>query len=184
MKKFTVKANKNIKRGRKPIKAAKRMSDVFDGYEPWSGAKDTAAALDRFDKWDALEAFIDETYYNEEIGEGLIGETELNDLLWFEPEYIAEAVGLYYDVETDEWSDEPFEDEDEDGDVFESTSIRASNVRPLTSYEKKKCIEQIAYDYGVSKKQATQLYNEYTDERRRDILDGGKSQAKRSFYED
>lgn len=109
-----VSASTRVSRRRKPIKAAKLISDAFDGYTPWSGAKDTAEALDRYDKWDALANFIDEVYYNEDIGEGVIDETKLNDLLWFEPGYVAEAVGLYYDEETGEWSDEPFDEDSEE----------------------------------------------------------------------
>lgn len=103
-------------KGKRPIKAAKVYTDGFGSYTPWSGATQTWSILEQFDKLDELEAYIDEVYYNEEIGEGVINETELNDLLWFEPETVYEAVGLYYNEETDEVSDEPFEDEDYEED--------------------------------------------------------------------
>ena len=55
-------------------------------------------------------------FYDESRGEGVIGETELNDLLWFEPEHIYEYVGLYYNPDTDEVSDEPFDEDDDEYD--------------------------------------------------------------------
>ena len=101
----------------KKVTAAKVYSDGFSNYTPWSGAVDTWNNLEQYDKLDALEAFIDDAYYNSELGEGVINETELNDLLWFEPETVYEAVGLYYDDETGEVSDEPFNEYDED-DIY------------------------------------------------------------------
>lgn len=109
-----VSASTMVSRYHKPIKAAKIIQDAFDGYTPWSGAVDTANALDKYDRWDELANFIDDVYYNEGIGEGVITDTELNDLLWFEPAAVAEAVGLYYDDENAEWSDEPFDEDEEE----------------------------------------------------------------------
>lgn len=97
---------------KKPVTAAKLYTDGLGNYTPWSGAVDTWNILEQFDKLDALESYIDEVYYNDSMGEGIINETELNDLLWFEPETVYEAVGLYYNPDTDEVSDEPFDDED------------------------------------------------------------------------
>lgn len=107
-----VKASK--RRTRKPVKAARVYRDGLGGYQPWSGAVDTWNKLEEFDKIDALEAAIDELYYDESAGEGVINETQLNDLLWFEPETVYEWVGLYYNEDTGEVSDEPFEDEIEE----------------------------------------------------------------------
>lgn len=107
-----IKGSKNrIKR--KAVTAAKVCTNGFSNYTPWSGAKDTWDNLERFDKLDELESYIDEVYYNADFGEGLIKDTELNDLLWFEPETVYEAVGLYYNIDTDEVSDEPFDDEED-----------------------------------------------------------------------
>lgn len=109
----TIKASKRVTQ-HKAVTAAKLYTDGFGNYTPWSGAKDTWDALEEFDRLDELESYIDEMYYNDELGEGVINETELNDLLWFEPETVFEAVGLYYNDETGEVSDEPFDDEDEE----------------------------------------------------------------------
>ncbi len=131
MKRFKVRATKNVKSSKKlnrrPVTAARVYTDGFGSYTPWSGAKDTWDILEQFDRIDALESYIDEVYYDESAGEGVINETELNDLLWFEPETVYEAVGLYYNPDTDEVSDEPFEDEDDYDDVEESTRIKRRN---------------------------------------------------------
>lgn len=116
-----VTASKRAVRRNAPIKAARYTANL-GSYKPWSGAVDTYEAIKDLGYLGNLESFIDEVYYNEAIGEGLIGETELNDMLWFEPEYVCEAIGLYYNAETDEISDEPFED-DEDDYIEESTRL-------------------------------------------------------------
>lgn len=53
-------------------------------FKAWSGAKDTLERIIREGKCDLLEQILENTY-----PEGMT-ETELNDLLWFEPETIYE----------------------------------------------------------------------------------------------
>jgi hypothetical protein len=133
-------------KGRRPVKASKlrkgknrkavtaaRLTIDFGQYKPWSGAVDTWDNLEKFDKIDLLEQILDDTYYNEAAGEAILSETELNDLLWFEPETVYEWVGLYYNDSTGEVSDEPF---DEDDDEIEESvraksrkSVKASKLR-------------------------------------------------------
>lgn len=113
------KSIKSSKRNtRRPIKAAKITTD-FSNFKPWSGAVDTWNELEKWDKIDLLEQILDDTYYNEEAGEAVMSETELNDLLWFEPETVYEWVGLYYNDETGEVSDEPFDSDDENEEYDE-----------------------------------------------------------------
>lgn len=108
------KSIKSSKRNtRRPVKAARITTD-FSNFKPWSGAVDTWNELEKWDKIDLLEQILDDTYYSEEAGEAVLSETELNDLLWFEPETVYEWVGLYYNDETGEVSDEPFDSDDED----------------------------------------------------------------------
>lgn len=141
------KSIKSSKRNtRRPVKAARITTD-FSNFKPWSGAVDTWNELEKWDKIDLLEQILDDTYYNEEAGEAVLSETELNDLLWFEPETVYEWVGLYYNDETGEVSDEPFdeEDEDENEDIEESTKVRgkksvkanrkAKNRKPVKAAE-------------------------------------------------
>lgn len=106
----------SVKTRKKSVKAASVIQSGLNGFKPWSGAKDTWDILKEFGKLDELESFIDNAYYDESRGEGVIDETELNDLLRFEPERVYEYVGLYYNPDTDEVSDEPFDDFDDDFD--------------------------------------------------------------------
>ena len=55
-------------------------------FEFWSGAKDRVKYL-TFDELDALEEMLEECYPDG------IGETELNDIFWFEEDMIAEWLG-------------------------------------------------------------------------------------------
>lgn len=89
--KFTKKLNESLK----------LIADISD-YTPWSGAIDTWNDIEEADKIDDLEFFLEDIY-----PDGLTM-TELNDLLWFESEWIRDALGLIED-----------EDEDEDVDDIE-----------------------------------------------------------------
>lgn len=57
-------------------------------FQAWSGAKDTLERIQREGKCEALENILDELY-----PDGMT-ETELNDLLWFEPETVYEWLGI------------------------------------------------------------------------------------------
>lgn len=69
----------------------------INGFKPWSGAVSTWDTIVEEDKLDALE-FILEDLYPEGINEG-----QLNDLLWFESDWIYESLGI---TEEDEEEDE------------------------------------------------------------------------------
>ena len=70
------------------IYSEKSLSD----FEFWSGARQTAELL-TVEELDSIEATLEEIY-----PEG-IDETQLNDIFWFEDEFIAECCG-YDDFET------------------------------------------------------------------------------------
>lgn len=57
-------------------------------FKAWSGAKDTLERVINEGKCDLLEQILEDIY-----PEGMT-ETELNDLLWFEPETIYEWLGI------------------------------------------------------------------------------------------
>lgn len=60
----------------------------LNSFQAWSGAKDTLERVINEGKCDLLEQILEDTY-----PEGMT-ETELNDLLWFEPETIYEWLGI------------------------------------------------------------------------------------------
>lgn len=92
----------------------------FDDFTPWAGAVDTVNTLRKHNKLEEAWQYIEDILIDSEY----VSETELNDLLWFEPEIIYEAVGLTEDGEEpdkdeedeDEELDEDDEDEDEEGE--------------------------------------------------------------------
>ena len=66
----------------------------FIYYQPWSGAIDTYALIACHNKLEELDELITECY-----PEGLT-ETELNDILWFDSEWVLNSLGI--EVDNDE----------------------------------------------------------------------------------
>jgi len=72
------------------------VSYDIENFEPWSGAVDTWDNLFNYNKLNLFAAILYDQY-----PEG-IDEMTLNDILWFEPEYVYDSVGLDYDQYTGE----------------------------------------------------------------------------------
>lgn len=60
----------------------------LNSFQAWSGAVDTLERIQREGKCSLLEQILDDIY-----PDGMT-ETELNDLLWFEPETVYEWLGI------------------------------------------------------------------------------------------
>lgn len=60
----------------------------LNSFQAWSGAKETLERIQREGKCAELENILEELY-----PDGMT-ETELNDLLWFEPETVYEWLGI------------------------------------------------------------------------------------------
>ena len=60
----------------------------LENFEAWSGAVDTLDRVREAGKCDELESILEELY-----PDGMSA-TELNDLLWFEPETVFEWLGI------------------------------------------------------------------------------------------
>lgn len=60
----------------------------FSDYQPWSGAINTYALIDYHDKLDELDNLITECF-----PDGLT-ETQLNDILWLDSEWVLEQLGI------------------------------------------------------------------------------------------
>lgn len=60
----------------------------IEDFKAWSGAKDTLNRVIAEDKCEELESMLEEMY-----PDGMT-DTELNDLLWFEPDTIYEWLGI------------------------------------------------------------------------------------------
>ena len=68
------------------MKITSEMS--LKNFKAWSGAKDTLNKLIELDKCDELEFILDDLY-----PDGLT-DTQLNDILWFDDEWIYETLGI------------------------------------------------------------------------------------------
>ena len=68
------------------MKITSEMS--LKNFKAWSGAKDTLNKLIELDKCDELEFILDDLY-----PDGLT-DTQLNDILWFDDEWIFETLGI------------------------------------------------------------------------------------------
>ena len=64
------------------------MKIITTKYTPWSGAIDTYSKIEEANMVEEFESLIDELYPDG------IEEVTLNDILWFEPDYILESLGL------------------------------------------------------------------------------------------
>lgn len=67
----------------------------LNDFDAWCGAKDTKERIIRENKETEFDALITDIY-----PEGLT-DTQLNDLLWFEPEWIYEQIGIEEDAENE-----------------------------------------------------------------------------------
>ena len=66
-------------------------------YTPWSGAVSTWEKIKDANKIDELEALINACY-----PDGLDSVTSLNDILWFDSDWVLSNLGLAYDDDDDE----------------------------------------------------------------------------------
>ena len=81
----------------------------------WSGALDTLADIERADKEEELMDFLEEVF-----AERTPTDTEVNDLLWHDREYVYENVGLNENGEIPTAFDEYPLDEDDIANMEES----------------------------------------------------------------
>ena len=74
----------------------KLFTEDLSDYRAWSGAVSTYETIEREGKLDELERLIDELY-----PEG-ISFTGLNDLLWFDSDFVFEQLGIKDEEEEEE----------------------------------------------------------------------------------
>ena len=89
------------KHSKKELKEDTTILSNLNEFEPWSGAVSTWELIVEADKVDALDFMLEDLY-----PEGMTS-TELNDLLWFESDWIIDMLGISRDTEmSDEESGE------------------------------------------------------------------------------
>lgn len=74
-------------------------------FEWWSGARDTIKDIENAGKMDELQSHLEEVFADSDPTD-----TDINDYVWHDREFVYEALGL------DENGELPEEEEDEDDD--------------------------------------------------------------------
>ena len=74
----------------------KLFTEDLKDYKPWDGAVDTYKTIEYSDKFEDLERFIEELYPDG------ISFTDLNDLLWYEKEFVFGYIGIQEEDEEEE----------------------------------------------------------------------------------
>lgn len=95
--------------GGRRLREGLKVVSGFDSYSPWSGAEGTYRRIADAGKLGELEDWLEEMYPDG------IGETELNDLLWFDADEVLSAMGLSDEEEEDEEEDEDGDEDTDDG---------------------------------------------------------------------
>lgn len=85
------------------------VEDSLDNFEAWSGGKDTLDTLREKGDVDSVECFIEELASMSEEG---WSDTDINDILWFERDAIAQHLG-YSDWDEYEYGNKDEEEDEE-----------------------------------------------------------------------
>jgi hypothetical protein len=96
--------SKHKKHHKEKLKEDTTILSSLNEFEPWSGAVSTWELIVEADKVDALDFMLEDLY-----PEGITS-TELNDLLWFESDWVLDMLGI---------DESEVEAEDEDGEEAE-----------------------------------------------------------------
>ena len=172
----SIKESRNRKAQR--LQETKISYDLLDGtYKPWSGAVDTWETIEDNGLLEDLDALLEDIY-----PDGL-SETELNDLLWFDKDWVFEQLGI---SDGEEFIDD-YEEEDEGYD--ESQRIRnKKRLSETTRRPKLKEASEIIYPAGSSPSESSALYRKSNPKdsnlvRAHERVVEGRRNAVRNFHE-
>lgn len=99
----------NVKQKKeKLMKVYKEITSLYD-FEPWSGAVDTYNKLIEAGKAEEFVNRLEELFCGSDLSE-----TDINDMLWFEPETCYELVGLLCNDGNEKNDEDEEEEEDEE----------------------------------------------------------------------
>lgn len=160
------------------LQETKISYDLLDGtYKPWSGAVDTWETIEDNGLLEDLDALLEDIY-----PDGL-SETELNDLLWFDKDWVFEQLGI---SDGEEFIDDYEEDEeyDESLKVKNKGRIKESH-KPLRGLKE---ASEIIYPAGSSPSESSALYKKSTSKdsnlvRAHERVIEGRRNAVRNFHE-
>ena len=121
----------------------------LNSFQAWSGAKETLERIQREGKCAELENVLEELY-----PDGMT-ETELNDLLWFEPETVYEWLGIRSEEQTKK------EIEEAEAELEDKISDSEFDLDDdLTEEERKDIIESYQPEIDEIKKRIADLKEE------------------------
>ena len=118
-------------------------------FEAWSGAKETLERIQREGKFAELENVLEELY-----PDGMT-ETELNDLLWFEPETVYEWLGIRSETQIEKEIEEAEEELEE-----KLSDLEFDLDDDLTEEERKDIIESYQPEIDEIKERIADLKEE------------------------
>ena len=168
----SIKESRNRKAQR--LQETKISYDLLDGtYHPWSGAVDTWNTIEDNGLLEELDNLLEDLY-----PDGL-SETELNDLLWFDSDWIFEQLGISEDEEPidDESDGSEFIDDYEDEEDFEES--KKSKLKEAS---------EIIYPAGSDPSESSALYRKSSSRdsklvRAHEKVVEGRRNAIRNFHE-
>lgn len=125
----------------------------LESFEAWSGAVDTLERVQREGKCAELENILEDLY-----PEGMT-DTELNDLLWFEPETVYEWLGIRSEEQIGK---EIKEAEEEIAELEEQLNDELDDEE-LTPEERSETIERYQFDIDEIKERIEELEEELAE---------------------
>ena len=177
----SIKESRNRKAQR--LQETKISYDLLDGtYHPWSGAVDTWNTIEDNGLLEELDNLLEDLY-----PDGL-SESELNDLLWFDSEWIFEQLGISEDEdEDDEDEDDDFIDDEYDGSEFIDDYEDEEEFEESRKSKLKEASE-IIYPAGSGPSESSALYRKSSSKdsklvRAHEKVVEGRRNAIRNFHE-
>ena len=125
----------------------------LNSFEAWSGAKDTLDRIQREGKCSLLEQILEDIY-----PDGMT-ETELNDLLWFEPETVYEWLGIRSEGQIEK----EIEEAEEELAEVQSNLEDDLDDDELTTEERAEIIESYQPDIDEIKERIADLKEELSE---------------------
>ena len=125
----------------------------LNSFQAWSGAKDTLDRIQREGKCAELENVLEELY-----PDGMT-ETELNDLLWFEPETVYEWLG----IRSEEQIKKEIKEAEEELAEVQSNLEDNLDDDELTTEERAEIIESYQPDIDEIKERIADLKEELSE---------------------
>ena len=125
----------------------------LNSFEAWSGAKDTLDRIQREGKCSLLEQILEDIY-----PDGMT-ETELNDLLWFEPETVYEWLGIRSEGQIEK----EIEEAEEELAEVQSNLKDDLDDDELTTEERAEIIESYQPDIDEIKERIVDLKEELSE---------------------